>query len=93
MLLLSLWMTPKIWKDFLKNGIFEAGPQTQSADAQLIRKAFGAKPTDWLYLSRVGPVQSCRGMLVILSQKEIMLSLQKALSGHFSVTTAKPKAA
>ncbi len=65
----------ELWNHFVKHGASELSPPgtvTHLASSRnVVRSVFGAKREEWLTLFRVGPAESCRGILAILSKNSL----------------------
>ncbi len=77
-------ITPEVWTGIQQVGYVELSPpgtQTvQTSARNVLRSAFGVGSDEWIYLVRVGPIQSCRGIVAIVSKKTILLDLKSQLS-------------
>jgi hypothetical protein len=89
---LSIWTglhwdpnkSPEAWNFLVKSGSIEfppPGTQTQlDSHRNVIRAAFGVESEEWLLLTRVGTPNACRGIVVILSKKSLLLEVKSVLS-------------
>ena len=69
-------VAPEIWNQFIKNGYVELSPPgtltNMKSNRNIGRAAFGIRKDEWLLLVRVGPANSCRGLLAIVSRKSLL---------------------
>lgn len=89
---LSVWsglrwdpaIVPEIWNHFVKAGFIDLPPPgtttNQLSTRNLLRGAFAIQSQEWLTLIRVGPPNSCRGVLALLSDKTLANELQASLA-------------
>lgn len=76
-------ISPDLWNYFLKAGHVEftpPGTTTNQASARnVMRAAFGIQKEEVLHLIRVGPPNACRGVLAVVSKKNLSKVLTQAL--------------
>lgn len=90
--LLTLWTglrwdpnkSPEIWDVLSKAGTIEFSPPgtyTQlESQRNVIRSALGVQAEEWLLLVRVGTTAACRGIVIFLSKKSLLLEVKSVLS-------------
>ncbi len=76
-------LVPDLWNYFIKSGYVELTPPgtttNQKSNRNTVRAAFGITQSEWLTLVRSGPVDSCRGVLALVSKNSVLQAVQEAL--------------
>jgi hypothetical protein len=76
-------IVPELWNHFLKAGFVELPPPgtmtNVASHRNVVRGAFGITPTEWLLLVQVGSIQSCRGVVALISSASLLSELKHAL--------------
>ncbi|MEK6704837.1 MAG: hypothetical protein AABZ06_03535 [Bdellovibrionota bacterium] len=76
-------ISPELWNYFTKAGFAELSPPGTATNLQstrnLMRAAFGIMPDEWLLLIRTGPLNACRGILAVVSEKSLISDLVAVL--------------
>jgi hypothetical protein len=69
-------VVPDLWNHFVKAGVVELPPPgtntVLTSARNVVRAAFGVTGEDWLTLTRVGPLEQCRGVLVTISGASVL---------------------
>ena len=88
---LALWaglkwdptVVPELWNYFIRAGHVELSPPgtmtNVTSTRNVVRGAFGIDKNEWLTLVRVGPAESCRGVVALISSKGILGQVQAIL--------------
>lgn len=101
----SLWaglnwdpnLFPDLWDVFVRDGLVELTPPgtmtVPTSQRNLVRGAFGVQPQEWLTLVRVGTADSCRGILVMISNESLKSAPPEAFALIGTLSKSALKAA
>lgn len=67
---------PDVWNDFVASSFVEIGPQDRD---HVLRIALGIGAKDWLAIVSAGPLEDCRGMILLVSKQSLKAALAQAL--------------
>jgi hypothetical protein len=75
-------IVPSLWNLFVRTGHAELPPPGAETDISsnrnVVRAAFGVGHDEWLLLVRTGPVNQCRGVLAVVSDRSMLQALVAA---------------
>lgn len=73
----------EMWNRFIKTGYVEFAPPGTSTNLKsarnVTRSAFGILSDEWLLFARIGPSDSCRGIIAMLSKKSLSADVTVAM--------------
>jgi hypothetical protein len=75
-------VVPSLWNLFVRSGHAELPPPGAETDIasnrNVVRAAFGVEQDEWLLLVRAGPIDQCRGVIALVSDRSMLAPLVAA---------------